>query len=86
MRQDHLSDIRTEEKGERGMKYISISEPIFYDLLSAKAQVNDIRELVNDYSFRPTAREWKVYLNKILNVNKYGHIEEDEDEQVCSDR
>lgn len=68
------------------MKYISVSETVFYDLLSAKAKVNDITELVEDYSFRPNAKEWKEYLKQILRSKKYGHIEEDENEQVCADR
>jgi hypothetical protein len=58
------------------MKYISISEPIFRDLLTAKAQMNDIIELVNDSTFRPNAREWREYLKQIISKNNY--IKEDE--------
>jgi hypothetical protein len=53
------------------MKYVQISEPIFRDLLAAKAKVNDIRELVEDYSFRPNAKEWKEYLKQIIYSTKY---------------
>lgn len=60
------------------MKYISISEPIFRDLLTAKAQMNDIIELVNDSTFRPNAREWREYLKQIISNRKYGKIEEED--------
>ena len=53
------------------MKYVQISEPIFCDLLAAKAKVNDILELVEDYSFRPNAKEWKEYLKQIIYSTKY---------------
>lgn len=59
------------------MKYVQISEPIFRDLLAAKAKVNDIRELVEDYSFRPNAKEWKEYLRQIIYSTKYGKEDED---------
>lgn len=59
------------------MKYVQISEPIFRDLLAAKAKVNDIRELVEDYSFRPNAKEWKEYLKQIIYSTKYGKEDED---------
>lgn len=58
------------------MKYVQISEPIFRDLLAAKAKVNDIRELVEDYSFRPNAKEWKEYLRQIIYSTKYGKEDE----------
>jgi hypothetical protein len=60
------------------MKYISISEPVFYDLLTAKAQMSDIIELVNDPTFRPNAREWREFLRQIINNKKYGKIEEED--------
>lgn len=59
------------------MKYISISEPIFRDLLTAKAQMADIIELVNDCTFRPSAREWREFLRQVINSSKYGKIEEE---------
>ena len=53
------------------MKYIQISEPVYLDLLSAKAKVNDINELVTDWTFRPNAREWREILQQIINSSKY---------------
>jgi hypothetical protein len=59
------------------MKYIQVSEPILRDLLAAKAKENDIRELVEDYSFRPNAKEWKEYLRQIIYSTRYGKEDED---------
>lgn len=59
------------------MNYITISGPIFRDLISAKAKLNDIAELVNDPSFRPNAKEWREYLHQIISSDRY---KEDEHE------
>ena len=59
------------------MKYVQISEPIFRDLLAAKAKVNDIRELLEDYTFRPNAKEWREYLRQVIYSTKYGKEDED---------
>jgi hypothetical protein len=53
------------------MSYINISGPIFRDLISAKAKLNDIEELVRDPSFRPNAKEWREYLYQIISSDKY---------------
>lgn len=65
--------------GWRAVKYINISKGILRDLLTAKAQINDIRELVDDPTFRPNAREWREYLRQIINGKKYGTMEDDDE-------
>ena len=60
------------------MKYIQISEPVYLDLLSAKAKMNDINELVTGWTFRPNAREWREILQQIINSSKY--VKENEHE------
>jgi hypothetical protein len=60
------------------MKYIQISEPVYLDLLSAKAKVNDINELVTDWTFRPNAREWREILQQIINTTRYMPDEKEE--------
>jgi hypothetical protein len=60
------------------MKYITVSPAIFRDLLTAKSQINDIRALVNDPTFRPNAREWREYLLQIINTPLY--MPEDKEE------
>jgi hypothetical protein len=60
------------------MKYIQISEPVYLDLLSAKAKMNDINELVTDWTFRPNAREWREILQQIINTTRYMPDEKEE--------
>lgn len=60
------------------MRYVQISEPIFHDLLSAKAKLNDINELVTDWTFRPNSQEWREILRQIINSSKY--VKENEHE------
>lgn len=57
------------------MKYVQISESIYLDLLSAKAKLNDINELVRDWTFRPNSREWREILQQIIRSEKYDHKE-----------
>ena len=61
------------------MSYINISGPIFRDLISAKAKLNDIAELVNDPSFRPNAKEWREMLHQIISSNRYKEDERQHD-------
>ena len=60
------------------MKYITVSPAILRDLLTAKSQINDIRALVNDPTFRPNAREWREYLLQIINTTRYMPDDEEE--------
>ena len=65
------------------MNYITISGPIFHDLISAKAKLNDIKELVSDPTFRPNAKEWREILHQIISSDRY---KEDEHEQGYPNR
>ena len=65
------------------MSYINISGAIFRDLISAKAKLNDITELVADPTFRPNAKEWREILYQIISSDRY---KEDEHEQGYPDR
>jgi putative ABC transport system permease protein len=44
----------------------------------SKAKLNDINELVTDWTFRPNAREWREILQQIINSSKYVNENEHE--------
>lgn len=60
------------------MSYINISGPIFRDLISAKAKLNDIAELVNDPLFKPNAKEWREILHQIISSDRYKEAEHEQ--------
>ena len=62
------------------MGYTTVSNAILRDLISAKAKVNDIEELLGDSTFRPGAKEWRHILIQIIYSKRY--MEETKSEEV----